>query len=200
MKFLVFSDLHGEKKAIREIIERGKKKEIDFLICGGDYTLFGQNARFILKQLNSVGKKCYIISGNHEEGIENLDMIMKEYPNCINFDRKAIKIGGYVFLGYGGGGFAMEDEEFRKIARKWYGKYNGEKIILVTHMAPYGNKLDLLTEEHHVGNHDYRSFVERIKPKLAISGHLHETVNEVDTIGETKLVNPGWDGMVIELK
>ena len=93
----------------------------------------------------------------------------------------------------------MRDPEFRKMAREWYGKYNGEKIILITHQSPVETTLDLL-EDRHVGNIDYRKFVERIKPKLALSGHLHETAGEMDTIGKTKLVHPGWDGMIIELK
>ncbi len=104
-----------------------------------------------------------------------------------------------MFLGYGGGGFAMEDPLFRKIAREWYGHYNGRKIVLVTHGPPFSTTLDLLGERH-VGNRDYRKFIERIKPKLVIAGHLHETAGKTDMIGKTRLVNPGWEGMVIELK
>ena len=60
------------------------------------------------------------------------------------------------------------------------------------------DKLDLL-EMGHVGNKDYLKFIRRMKPKLAISGHLHETVGVMDKIDKTQIVNPGWDGMVIEL-
>ena len=74
-----------------------------------------------------------------------------------------------------------------------------EKMVFVTHGPPADTKVDLL-QEHHVGSIDYRKFVERIKPKLHICGHLHETVGVTDKIGETKVVNPGLDGMVIELK
>ena len=93
----------------------------------------------------------------------------------------------------------MQDAEFRKISRDWYGKYKDKKIVLVTHQPPYGTKLDRLGQRH-VGNEDYRKFIERIEPKVAISGHLHETVGLSDSIGKTKIVNPGWDGMVVELK
>jgi len=116
----------------------------------------------------------------------------------VSLHLKAALIGEYVFLGYGGGGFAMKDANFRKIARQWYGKFNGKKIVLLTHQPPFGTKLDLLGDRH-VGNEDFHDFILRIKPKLAISGHLHETFGEIDVLGETKLVNPGADGMVIEL-
>ena len=78
-------------------------------------------------------------------------------------------------------------------------EFKGKKIVLLTHGPPFNTKLDKL-EVGHVGSVDYRKFIERIHPKLAISGHLHETVGKVDKIGSTKCINPGWDGMVIELK
>ena len=93
----------------------------------------------------------------------------------------------------------MEDAEFRKLAREWYGKYKGQKIVLVTHQPPLGTTLDLLGNKH-VGNKDYRQWIERLQPKLVIAGHLHETAGATDIIGKTRVVNPGWEGMVIELK
>ena len=62
----------------------------------------------------------------------------------------------------------LQDADFRKIAREWYGKYNGRKIVLVTHQPPFGNKLDLMGSRH-VGNKDFTAFILRIKAKLAVS-------------------------------
>ena len=72
MKFLTFSDMHGDKKVIKDLVDRAKKDDIDFLICAGDFTDFGRGMRFILEEFNNVGKKCYIIPGNHEEDEEKL--------------------------------------------------------------------------------------------------------------------------------
>jgi len=199
MKFLTFTDLHEDKTILKELVKRASKEDIDFVICCGDISSFGRGLRYNLTKLNSIGKKIYLIPGNHEEGRDELVNVVRDLPNCINFDRKAIKIGDYIFLGYGGDGFSMQDEKFRKISREWYGKYKDVKMILVTHGPPYGTELDKIGERH-VGNKDYRKFIERIKPKVAISGHLHETVGKSDKIGETKLINPGWEGMVVELR
>ncbi len=199
MKFLTFTDVHGDAKNIKELVARAKKDDIDFVLTCGDFTTFSRNIKWVLKQFNAIGKKVYLIPGNHEEGNEELDEILKEYTNCINFDRDVVEIGGYFFLGYGGGGFAVKDPEFRKKAREWYGEYKDKKVVFVTHGPAHGTKIDKL-EMGHVGNKDYRKFIERIQPKLAISGHIHETKEMTDSIGKTKLVNPGWDGMVIELK
>ena len=153
--------------------------------------------RYILRQFNDLGKKFYIIPGNHESD-KMFKEVISDYPNVINFNRKVFKIDNYVFMGYGGGGFALEDKEFRKIAREWYSKYQDEKTVLITHGPPYRTTLDHL-EKRHVGNKDYRKFIERIQPKLVIAGHIHETAGAVDEIKKTKLVHPGWEGMVIEL-
>lgn len=198
MKFLVFTDIHEDKIALKKLITRAEDKDIDFVICCGDLSTFGRGLRYVLKSFNNLKKPFYVIPGNHEEG-EGFPGIVKEYEHCVYFHKKSIKIGEYILLGYGGDGFSIEDSIFRKISREWYGKYNGKKIILVTHGPPAGTKLDFLGERN-VGNVDYRKFIVRIKPKLAISGHLHETVGLTDKLGKTHLVNPGWEGKVIELK
>jgi uncharacterized protein len=197
MKFLTFVDLHEDKKAFNDVLERSKKDDIEFVVCAGDLTEFGRNLRYFLKRLNNLNKKVYIIHGNHETD-EMLNECLADYPNCINFNHKAIRLGKYLMLGYGEGGFAQQDAQFRKIARDWYSKYNGEKIILVTHGPPFGSKVDLL-EMGHVGNKDFRKFAERIKVKLLICGHLHDTAGVIEEVNGVKIINPGWEGMIIEM-
>ena len=197
MKFLTFVDLHEDKKALKSLIKRASKEDIDFLVCAGDISVFGRNLRYLLKQLNKLSKKVYLIPGNHES--DNMfKEVLKDYKNCINFNRRVFRINDYIFLGYGGGGFDVEDPNFRKIARHWYGKYKGKKLVLVTHGPPANIKIDKLGNRH-VGNIDYRKFIERIKPKLVICGHLHETAGTKDKIDKTQIIHPGWKGMVVEL-
>lgn len=198
MKFLTFVDLHEDRKQLKELIQRASEPDIDFIICAGDFSTFGRGMRNVFEQFDKLGKKVYFIPGNHEEQ-QGLMEKAADYENCVNLHQRAVKIGQYVFLGYGGGGFAMEDPGFRKIAREWYGKFKDQKVVLVTHGPPFGTTIDVLGSRH-VGNKDYRKFIERIKPRLVVCGHLHETAGQVDKIGKTKLVNPGWNGMSIELK
>jgi len=201
MKFLTFVDLHEDEDSLKKLLKRAKKEDIDFVICAGDISNFGKGLKQALIEFDKLGKQFYIIPGNHEEKEGLLNAAVSDLKNCVNFHKQAFEIKDYVFLGYGGGGFAQEDKEFRKIARNWYGNYNGKKIVLVTHGPPYLTKIDDLTGKgRHVGNLDYRKFIQRIKPKLIICGHLHETANIVDKIETVNIVNPGWNGMVIELK
>jgi Icc-related predicted phosphoesterase len=197
MKFLAFVDLHEDKKALKKLLELSAKPEVDFIICAGDLTQFSRNIRFILRQFNELGKKIYLIPGNHESDTL-FEEILPDYQNFVDINNKAIQIGDYVLLGYGGGGFSSQDADFRRIARDWYSKYKDKKIILVIHGPPYGTKTDFL-EGHYVGNKDYRAFIERIKPKLVICGHIHETAGMIDKIEETQVINPGSEGMFIDL-
>lgn len=198
MKFLVFSDVHEDKAQVTKLGKRAKDKDIDFVIVAGDFTNFNRSLTQILKQFNSWGKPVYVIPGNHEEG-EDYTNSVANYENLVNLHKSSVEVGDYILLGYGGDGFSKQDSEFRKLARSWYGQYKNKKIVLVTHGPAYGTKLDKLPAGHS-GNIDYRKFIERINPKLAISGHLHETIGEIDKIKDTKVINPCWDGMIIELK
>jgi Icc-related predicted phosphoesterase len=198
MKFLAFVDLHEDKKTLRLLLERAAQPDVDFLICAGDLTQFSRNIRFIMRQFNNLGKKIYLIPGNHETD-EVIAEVVPDYPNFVNINNKSVEIGDYVLMGYGGGGFSAEDASFRKISREWYGKFKERKTILVIHGPPFGTKTDLL-DGHYVGNKDYRAFIERIQPKLVICGHIHETAGVIDKIGETKVINPGGEGMIVELK
>lgn len=199
MKFLAFTDLHQDKKFLSKLVSRAEEKDIDFVVCAGDISIFGKGLSDVLKAFDKVNKKFYFIPGNHEEHITDIDKILAKFSNCLNLHKKSLEIGEYIFCGYGGGGFTQEDAGFRKVSREWYSRYNGRKIVLVTHQPPFGVKVDLL-EKRHVGNIDYRRFIERIKPKLVICGHLHETAGQQDQLENTKIVNPGWEGMVVELK
>lgn len=199
MKFLAFSDIHENFDLLKKLIARSKKDDIDFVIVAGDFTEFERNMRSIFKYLQTIGKPVYVIPGNHEEGDAYKEMI-KEYPGCINVDRSALELDEYVLLSYGGDGFSLEDPEFRNLSREWYGKYKEKKVILLLHGPPARTKLDYLEHlKRHVGNRDYRKFIERMQPKLVICGHLHETAGMIDEIGTSKIVSPQWEGMVIEM-
>lgn len=197
MKLLAFVDLHGDAGLLKKLVKRAKEKDINLVVVAGDLTMFEDHLKYIIKKLNTIGKKVLIIPGNHENA-KHLRKAIKGYDNCKDFHEKAVKIEDYVFLGYGGGGFSLTDSDFRKIARQWYGEYQKDKVILVTHGPPFGTKIDKM-DKRYVGNKDYRTFIERIKPMLVICGHIHDNVGKVDKIGSTNVIHPGWDGMVVEL-
>ncbi|MGQ9468288.1 MAG: metallophosphoesterase family protein [Nitrososphaerales archaeon] len=62
--------------------------------------------------------------------------------------------------------------------------------VLISHASPYGTKCDRSYKGNHIGSKPVRSFIEKVKPKVVISGHVHEA-RSMDVLGETLIVNPG---------
>ena len=84
MKFLTFVDMHNDPKSLSHLISIAKKDDIDFVVCCGDISDFGQGLKKALDKFDKLGKKFYLIPGNHEEGEGVLDSFLKGYKNCFN--------------------------------------------------------------------------------------------------------------------
>ena len=195
MKILAFVDLHGSKPALKKIIEDAKKADV--VVCAGDLTIFSSSQREILSRLNKIGKPVLIVHGNHEDD-EELRKDCKLFKNCYFIHNNKFRIDEYLFIGWGGGGFSYIDRGFEKNSKrfaKWI-KEN-DKVILITHAPPYKTKIDNIGGEH-AGNKSIRRFIEKVKPVLSVSGHLHECVG-MDKIKRTLVINPGYKGKILKI-
>lgn len=193
MNILAFADLHAQKASIDEI--RKKSKQADVIVAAGDLSLFGHHLEEVMIFLASLAKPVLVIHGNHETEEE----IVTRTTGQVHFLHGLSWVyNDVLFLGWGGGGFSLRDEEFEKkastpflIASKQY-----KTVVFVTHQPPYGTKIDFIYG-HHAGNKSFRAFIKQAQPTVAISGHLHETAKKKDILGKTVLVNPGHNGMIL---
>ena len=68
-------------------------------------------------------------------------------------------------------------------------------ILCVFHSPPYGTALDQIAQGVHVGSHETRRFLERVRPLMGLHGHIHESYavsgRFADRVGETVCVNAG---------
>ena len=196
MKILAFTDIHGDPDCIEKILK--KKNLADILVCCGDFSVFGISIYEILRIFSLSGKQIIIIHGNHEEGID-LSRICKRFKNIKYLHKDSFDFNGYTFFAYGGGGFKQNDINVIKCSNSFKKKLDKKKIILLTHAPPYNTKLDYLSGIGHVGSKSVRKIVEDLKPVLHLCGHLHETFNKKDKINKTVVINPGCEGMIIEI-
>lgn len=198
MNILAFTDIHGKREIVNWIIKRTINEKPDLLVCAGDLSDFGRNIDRIAANLNKLNKTILIIPGNHETD-EDILKICKNNKNIIDIHSGFYEKDDYLFFGYGGGGFNKEDPRFERVSIK-FKKYikKGKNVILITHAPPYNTKLDLINNEH-VGNKSIRKFVDDVQPELVICGHLHENERIVDYVKKTKIVNPGYEGMIIKI-
>lgn len=72
------------------------------------------------------------------------------------------------------------------------------RTVLALHSPPHGTRCDVTHAGRHVGSRAIRAFLERHRPPLALSGHIHESPRVSgawrDRLGDTVVVNPGQFG------
>lgn len=196
MKIMAFVDLHGSLSILKKIGSIARTEKVDFLVCAGDITIFGDSMKQMVAKLDEIDIPSVMIHGNHEDE-DALRRLCEKTKNVKFIHKKTVEFGDFVFMGYGGGGFSVVDKEFEQWSKEAMGKIaEGKKIILVTHAPPYGTKLDMILDQP-AGNKSIRNFIKLVQPKIAISGHLHENSGTKDKIDATKLVNPGPWGMIL---
>ena len=198
MKLLAFTDTHLNKTALNRIKAKSLKYKPELLICCGDISIFGSGLEKAAKFINNLNTKTLIIPGNHESP-EEIKEICSKYKNLINLHRGVYEYKNFLFFGWGTGGFSFIEEEFEKIAKQFKKSYDkNKKIIFITHAPIYNTKLDDLPMGHR-GCKSTRKFIEDTAPILTLCGHFHENFKKQDKIKKTLIINPGPDGMLIEI-
>ncbi|MBI2105391.1 metallophosphoesterase family protein [Candidatus Woesearchaeota archaeon] len=197
MKLFTFTDTHGSKKIILELIKKIKKANPNLIICSGDLTNFGIGLKKILKEFEKLNTPLLIIPGNHETNSE-LTAACKKTKFAVNVHKKIYSINDYLFFGFGLGGFQSKNIELEKLISKIKKVSIGKKFIFVTHQPPYNTELDKMPNGH-AGSISARKFIKKIKPIMCICGHLHENENKFDKIGKTLIINPGNKGKQINI-
>jgi Icc-related predicted phosphoesterase len=195
MRLLIFTDLHGEKKAL-DAIEK-KSSKADLLLCAGDLTVFEHNMKKLVFWLHNLKKNVLIVHGNHESA-DLLRIECLKYKNVFFIHKDFFEIERVVFAGYGGGGFSLRDSSFEFFSKRIKSFSKGKKVVLLLHGPPYGNKTDLIYKNH-VGNKSYSDFIKKEVPELVVCGHLHDNSRVSDKIGKTLVINPGPFGKLIDL-
>lgn len=199
MKLFCFTDTHANEKVFSLIEKNIKKYKPDLLVCTGDVTLFLKGLDEFFKRLEKFGIPVVFIHGNHElEG--EIRKLTKKYDYIKFVHKNGYRLGNYLFVGYGGGGFSNVYPEFEHFIPKVKEKIKLDDIvILLTHAPPYGTKLDFLPYFGHVGSRTAMRAIKELKPKLVICGHLHENFHKMDKLHNVLIINPGPDGTLVEI-
>lgn len=197
MKILAFVDTHGNLDAIKRLLKKGE--DVDLIICAGDISNFGNNLRSSIAKFQKLNKIMLIIHGNHESE-EQIKEICTEFPWLMFIHKGSYQLGNYYFLGYGGGGFSIEDTQYEKVIKRFKKTLKKDaKIVIITHGPPYGTKCDFLLHHGHRGCKTYTRIDKELEPILHICGHLHETASIRDKLGNTLVINPGAEGKIIRI-
>lgn len=200
MRILVITDIHGEFEKATGVLNKIDMKDIDLIICPGDFTDiynipegFSQLnvADIVLQKILAFGKPLFCVPGNHDP-YEILDLF-NEYK--INIHNKTKKFKGMDFVGWGGAPtpfntlFEPSEQETKESLDR-LGKDIKNDFILVLHNPPKNTKLDAVSSGKHVGSDASRDFILSKQPLLVISAHIHEAFG-IDKLGNSALFYPG---------
>lgn len=199
MKILVISDIHNDVEILMEYIDKLSLLDFDVLICPGDFTDVppkGFNsveiAKIIIEELKTLKKPILAVPGNWDKDLINL--FEKE---GISLHGKSKVIENVGFYGFGGAKtpfntlFEPNEEEIESGLEKAVKEIKNIEIkVQVTHSPPIRTKIDMVYTGAHVGSEAVRKIIEKYKPLVAISAHIHEAKG-IDELNSTKLINSG---------
>ncbi|MEM3078484.1 MAG: metallophosphoesterase [Nitrososphaerales archaeon] len=187
MKLLAITDIHGKTQVLKWLIELAKN--FDLLIIAGDVTDWGDEEFFrsFYKTLSDNNITTLFVPGNHDPCYEST------LPKILNLHGESTTFNGLTFCGIGGSNptpfntpFELKDDQVVELLSRFPERVD----ILISHASPYGTKCDRTYRGNHIGSKPIRSFIEKVKPKVVISGHVHEA-RCIDVLGDTLIVNPG---------
>jgi len=194
MKIIAIPDFHGSTKGINSIAT--ELSNADVVLLAGDLTHFGneKDAARIVEEVRQYANTIYAVPGNCDYAGVNQYLV----EQGIGLHGKGIVIDGVAFVGVGGslpapGGTPTEYSETELqefMDRAIEDVPDDSQLILMAHQPPVDTKIDRITNGMHVGSKAVREFIEKHQPLICFSGHIHEGVG-IDSIGKTKLVNPG---------
>jgi Icc-related predicted phosphoesterase len=174
MKICCISDTHNKHNDIHV-------PECDLLIHAGDFTLKGSAGEIqafnIWLGQQTQAKQKVIIAGNHDLLFEDHNRLATEMiTNAIYLQDSGATVNGYKFWGTPWTprfhDWAFNQDRGLSI-RRFYDLIPEDTDILITHGPAY-----MIGDTTRIGDRagceDLYEYIEKIKPKLHIFGHIHE--------------------------
>jgi Icc-related predicted phosphoesterase len=199
MKLLLFSDLHNDLDAARQLVARSRR--VDVLIGAGDFCNAHHNLRRSIDVFRTVGKPAVLVAGNNET-TDELVAACKDWPQAHVLHGSAVTIAGTTFFGIGGGipvtPFGSWSYDFTEEQAADLLASCPPGCVLVSHSPPKG-VVDRNSRGQSLGSVAVREAVERLQPVLVVCGHIHGCAGERDVIESSVVINAGPSGIDWEL-
>lgn len=184
---LVCSDLHGSDKALDVLRNALEDDAFDAVVVCGDFTTNG-SPKYVKDVLSLVKTPVLAVPGNCDT--RAIADLLAQVGASVHGRRVDVK--GLKFFGFGGAppspyGMPFEVDEATIASNvRAVGVRRG---VMVTHTPALGMN-DLSRAGHNMGSKDLLDVIREFRPRLALSGHIHEARGETVSRG-TIFVNPG---------
>lgn len=197
MRLLAFSDLHRNIDGARRLVERST--EADVVVAAGDLAVAHSGLEETVSALSSIDRPTVLVPGNNETD-EALRAACEGWDAATVLHGEDRDVAGTRFFGLGAGvpvtpwdwSFDLTEEAAeRELADM------PEGCVLVVHSPPKGH-CDA-SEGKSLGSEAVLRAIEEKQPAVAVCGHIHEAWGEESRVGETRVVNLGPEGALIEV-
>ena len=197
IKMLAISDVHGDSELTKRLAEKAEKEKVDLvLLCGDNTSPF--ETEDLIKPFKKKNKDVLIIPGNHDS-FATTEFIANLY-GIKNLHGYSIIHNGIGFFGAGGAdigpGAISENELFRTLKKAHSGLEKIKTKIMITHQHQKGSNSELSGVK---GSEAVTKAIKEFKPDILIHGHIHEAEGIEEIIGNTKVINVGRKGRIIEI-
>jgi Icc-related predicted phosphoesterase len=193
MKILCLTDLHGDERCLRTILEAST--DVDMLLMGGDLTNFGtpNQAENLVKIAQQTCPEILAVAGNCDSAL--IDQRLIELGISL-FGRGVVReqtgfFGVSAMPPWMGMMYELEEPEIAAALESGHAEVaQAERLVLLSHAPPRNCRLDCTQRGDHVGSTAVRQIIDDRQPALVVCGHIHEA-RGVERIRHTTVVNCG---------
>lgn len=197
MKILAFSDLHHAPARAEALVQASDTA--DLVIGAGDFCNMRQELPEAMNLLSGIAAPIVAVPGNAESFDELVDAA---HTRIKVLHGSTCEIDGLKLFGLGYGvpetPFGTWSCDLSEDAAATMLTRCDHADILITHSPPKG-LADRTSSGLSVGSTAVREAIERIQPRLALCGHIHDSWGQEGSIGATRVVNLGPAGTWFEV-
>jgi Icc-related predicted phosphoesterase len=197
MKILAAGDLHGDRTLVAALAKQADEENVDLVVLCGDLVKDEEDTSGVVGAFN---KPVFLVHGNHESNA-TANFLADLYPHAENIQGLGVKVQDIGFIGCSSvnlGIWQMSENKIFNIVKKSKNYLTDCKTkVVVSHVHPAQSKSTFVSGFE--GSHGLRKAIDEFEPEIVLCSHVGEAEGIEEVIGNTKVINVGRKGKVIEL-
>lgn len=200
MKILAFSDLHCDLDQAAQLV--AASDDADLVVGAGDFASVHSGLEETIAALSAIETPTVIVPGNNETA-SALEAACDAagWSAATMLHGEGATLAGLSCFGLGAGvpttpwdwSFDLSEEE----AERMLAGFSGADLLIL-HSPPAGH-CDRASTGQSLGSKAIAAAIERVQPRLAVCGHIHESWGCRSSSGSSEIANLGPQGSVFEL-
>jgi Icc-related predicted phosphoesterase len=187
MRSIVVTDIHKNASTAELVNKLAEKHNADAILILGDFSEFGP-VSFAEDYIRSLNKPVYALPGNCD---------LRELPDTVSkiatdMHGKTAVINGVRVAGLGGSNPTIFNTPFELTEEEIFDALDAickDVTVLMVHAPAFGH-LDRIPNGMRVGSLSIKNIVEKHRPAVVLSGHIHEE-RGIEEVNGILYMNPG---------